>query len=188
MGCLVVESREVQIEQVITRFTHQVQIRTSFSVTDSLIQEPLGITIDLESLSWETLRGSAIAYFDLLIWAYLPFNREIQAISRSLRISTYVAIPGLTPSMSIEAKYHVEDIEVAFGESGNEIIIEALIVLEGLGLEKRIIHVVTGVSMENGADRIAEGEEAPARPGFLSAIGNLLKGITGAIRANRPLT
>lgn len=190
LGRLVVEGEDLQIERVVTRISHREAMSVSYVVKDLSRQQPLGITIDLVSLSWQVLDGTAIASLDLSIWTYLPSDGEIQAVSKSHRIRTLVEIPEIDPSMRIEAKFHVEDIEVTFGESGDDIVIEAFILLEGLVLEKGILRVVTGVSMEDDTDPVAGKEGAQARGSVLSVIGNLfgqIKQIKNLFRRNRQL-
>jgi hypothetical protein len=185
LGCLTIESREVQIEQVITRFTHSASIRASHAVEDLSRQQPFGITIDLLSLSWEILDGSAIASLDLSIWVYLPCDGEIQAVSLIHKMRTLIRIPEISSSMRIEAKFRVEDIEVAPDEIDGEMVIEAVAFIEGLVLEKRILHVVTGVMLERDTCRVSEDEGFPARFRFLATIGNLFNQIAGVLRRNR---
>jgi hypothetical protein len=185
LGCLTIESQEVQIEQVITRFTHSASIRASHVVEDPSMQQPFGITIDLLSLSWEILDGSAIASLDLSIWVYLPCDGEIQAVSLIHKMRTLIRIPEISSSMRIEAKFRVEDIEVTPDEIDNEIVIEAVAFIEGLVLDKRILHVVTGVMLERDTCRVLEDEGFPAGFRLLAAIGNLFNRIAGILRRNR---
>lgn len=185
LGCLAIESQEVQIEQVITRFTHSVPIRVLHVVEDLSRQQPFGITIDLLSLSWEILNGSAIASLDLSIWIYLPCDGEIQALSLSHKMRSLAKIPEISASMCIEAKSHVEDIEVTPDGISNEMVIEAIVFIEGLVLEKRVLHIVTGVSMERDTCEVAQDEGFPARFRFLGAIGNVFRRIMHTLRRNR---
>ncbi len=190
LGRLVVEGEDLQIERVVTRISHREAMSVSYVVKGLSRQQPLGITIDLVSLSWQILDGSAIASLDLSLWTYLPSDGEIQAVSKSHKIRTFVEIPEISPSMCIEAKFHVEDIEVSFGESGDEIVIEAFILLEGLVLEKGVLRVVTGVSMENNAGPVAEKEGTRTQCRFLSVIGNLfgqINQIKNLFQRNRQL-
>jgi hypothetical protein len=185
LGCLAIESREVQIEQVIARFTHSVPIRVSHAVEDLSRQQPFGITIDLLSLSWEILDGAAIASLDFLIWVYLPCDEEIQAVSLSRKVRTLTRIPEISSFMRIEAKSHVEDIEVTPDEINDEMVIEAVVLIEGLVLEKRILHVVTGVVLELDTCQASEDEGSPVRFRFITAIGRLFDQIMCALRRNR---
>ena len=159
LGSLVVEGEDLQIERVIAQICHRETMSISCAAKDFRLQQPLGITIDLVSLSWQIFNGSALASLDLSIWIYLPSDGEIQAVSRNHKIRTLVEIPEISASMRIEAKFSVEDIEASFGEAGDEIAIEALILLEGLVLEKRILHVVTGVRMESDTGLVEQQKE-----------------------------
>ena len=182
LGCLAIESREAQIEQVITHFVHSLPIRVSHVAEDPSGRQPFGITIDLVSLSWEILKGSAIASFELSVWVYLPCDGEIQAVSLSHKMRTLVTIPEISPSMRVEAKLNIEDIEVIPDEADDNMVIEAVVFIEGFVLEKCIVHIVTGVSMEQATCQVAKEEGLPARFRFLAAIGNLFKRLMCAIR------
>ena len=182
LGCLVVESEEVQIERVVTRVVHRIPMMVSLVAANFPGQQPFGITIDLVSVSWEILNGSAIASLDLSIWVYLPQDGEIQAISQTHKIKALVGIPELTAFMRVEADFHVEDIEFAFDESDDEMVIEAVVSMRGLVLEKRIFHIVTGVSMEADTNRVAQEEGGPVKSGFLSVLDGFLKDIIRFIR------
>jgi hypothetical protein len=186
LGSLVVEGEDLQIERVIAQICHRETMSISCAAKDFRLQQPLGITIDLVSLSWQIFNGSALASLDLSIWIYLPSDGEIQAVSRNHKIRTLVEIPEISASMRIEAKFSVEDIEASFGEAGDEIAIEALILLEGLVLEKRILHVVTGVRMESDTGLVEQQKRATsAQSRFLSVIGNLPRQIINILRRSR---
>ncbi len=188
LGCLAIESREALIEQVIARFTHSVPIRVSHVVENlsrDLSRQPFGIAIDLPSLSWEILDGSAIASLDLSLWVYLPLDKEIQAVSLSRKVRTLVNIPEISSSMRIEAKSYVEDIEVTLDETNDEMVIEAVVFIEGLVLDKRILNVVTGVTLERDTCRASEDERSPARFRFATSIGKLFNRIVCALQRNR---
>jgi len=74
---------------------------------------------------------------------------------------------------------------VAPDEIDDEMVIEAVALIEGLVLEKRILHVVTGVMLERDTCRVSEDEGFPARFRFLATIGNLFNQIAGVLRRNR---
>lgn len=188
LGCLTAESREVQIEQVITRFTHSAPIRASIIPQapsgQTHCQSPFGITMDLASLSWEILGRSAIASLELSIWVYLPYEGEIQAVSLTHEMKTLVRIPEIKPSMRIDAKFRVEDIEVVFDETHGGTVIEALAFIEGIVLEKCILQVVTQVKCERGfCPARGGGEQAGSR--FIDAVYDLFKRILHIFRLNR---
>jgi len=187
LGNLVVEGEDLRIERVITRISHREVMSVSHAAKDFSGQQLLGISIDLVSLSWQIFDGFAIASLDLSIWTYLPSDGEIQAVSSSHKMRTFLEIPEISHSMSIEAEFYVEDIEVSFGESGDEIVIEAFILLEGLVLEKGILRVVTRVNMQNNPDMAVRKEGSRVQCPFLSTISSLFKGIIRSVRKNCPL-
>ncbi len=185
MGVLVVESEEVQIERVITRIAHRMTVKVSHPLGGLPVHRPLGSTMDLVSLAWDVFDRSAIASLELSTWLYFPWKGKIQAVSRIDKLKIFVGIPEITSSMHIEAQFCVEDIEITTNDLNDEVVIEACALLEGLVLEKCILHVVTGVSMKTGVGRVEQEAQSPARQRLLSDISSRFKEIIDSIRRNR---
>lgn len=185
LDVLVVESEEVQIERVITRIAHRMTVKVSHPLGGLPVNQPLGITMDLVSLSWDVFDRSAIASLQLSTWLYFPWKGKIQAVSQIDKLKILVGIPEVTSSMHIEAQFCVEDIEITTNDLSDEVVIEACALLEGLVLEKCILHVVTGVNIKTGVDRVEQEEQSPAGQSPLSHMSRWFKEIIHSIRRNR---
>ncbi|MFY9434861.1 MAG: hypothetical protein WAP75_06690, partial [Bacillota bacterium] len=105
-------------------------------------------------------------------------------VSLTHEMKTLVRIPEIKPSMRIDAKFRVEDIEVVFDETHGGTVIEALAFIEGIVLEKCILQVVTQVKCERGfCPARGGGEQAGSR--FIDAVYDLFKRILHIFRLNR---
>ena len=107
-------------------------------------------------------------------------HREIMEI-----IELYKPTVSQPDEMCIRDRSYVEDIEVTLDETNDEMVIEAVVFIEGLVLDKRILNVVTGVTLERDTCRASEDERSPARFRFATSIGKLFNRIVCALQRNR---
>ncbi|NLS44881.1 MAG: hypothetical protein GX969_03995 [Firmicutes bacterium] len=176
-GYLTTESESLQAECIVTNIWCRKSINVPCEVKDFIFKYPLGVTVDPVSLSWQIFDRSALASFELSVWVYLSSGEKIQAVSKNHKARVFMEIPEITDSMRIEAKFYIENIEVFPDESGNGIVLEASILLEGVVLEKRVLQVITGISIGKRAEPVTYKQKDTRINQFILVATDLIKRI-----------